>query len=127
MKSQIYLLWGTLLYERSVVEYKLGLPTWEECLEVSVEKFELCGASPTDIAVMIKSHCSNETALEGLGFKIDEIIHAWNEMYDAQRWQFGVPSFRLEPLLRQRVPKLHSILEHAGNFYCMVAQVTRPF
>ncbi|KAM1573844.1 hypothetical protein ACFX1S_043960 [Malus domestica] len=116
MKSQIYLLWGTLLYERSVVEYKLGLPTWEECLEVSVEKFELCGASPTDIAVMIKSHCSNETALEGLGFKIDEIIHAWNEMYDAQRWQFGVPSFRLEPLLRQRVPKLHSILEHAGNF-----------
>ncbi|KAM2160601.1 hypothetical protein ACFX1Q_043677 [Malus domestica] len=116
MKSQIYLLWGTLLYERSVVEYKLGLPTWEECLEVSVEKFELCGASPTDIVVMIKSHCSNETALEGLGFKIDEIIHAWNEMYDAQRWQFGVPSFRLEPLLRQRVPKLHSILEHAGNF-----------
>ncbi|XP_062099586.1 protein PHOX1-like [Humulus lupulus] len=113
MKSQIYLLWGTLLYERSVVEYKLGLPTWEECLEVSVEKFELAGASPTDIAVMIKNHCSNENALEGLGFKIDEIVQAWNEMYDAQRWQFGVPSFRLEPLFRRRVPKLHSMLEHA--------------
>ncbi|PON71313.1 N-terminal acetyltransferase A, auxiliary subunit [Parasponia andersonii] len=112
MKSQIYLLWGTLLYERSVVEYKLGLPTWEECLEVSVEKFELAGASPTDIAVMIKNHCSNETALEGLGFKIDEIIQAWNEMYDAQRWQFGAPSFRIEPLFRRRVPKLHSMLEH---------------
>ena len=66
MSSQIYLLWGTLLYERSVVEYKLGLPTWEECLEVAVEKFELAGASPTDIAVMIKNHCSNETALEGI-------------------------------------------------------------
>lgn len=65
MSSQIYLLWGTLLYERSVVEYKLELPTWEECLEVAVEKFELAGASPTDIAVMIKNHCSNETALEG--------------------------------------------------------------
>ncbi|KAM5564412.1 protein PHOX1 [Rosa sericea] len=113
MKSQIYLLWGTLLYERSVVEYKLELPTWEECLEVAIEKFELCGASPTDIAVMIKNHCSNETAVEGMGFKIDEIIQAWNEMYDAKRWQFGVPSFRLEPLLRRRVPKLHSILEHA--------------
>ncbi|KAL5559747.1 hypothetical protein UlMin_035958 [Ulmus minor] len=112
MTSQIYLLWGTLLYERSVVEFKLGLPTWEECLEVSVEKFELAGASPTDIAVMIKNHCSNETALEGLGFKIDEIVQAWNEMYDAQRWQFGVPSFRLEPLFRRRVPKLHSMLEH---------------
>jgi hypothetical protein len=47
------------------VEYKLELPTWEECLEVSVEKFELAGASPTDIAVMIKNHCSNSSALEG--------------------------------------------------------------
>ncbi|XWS26189.1 hypothetical protein CRYUN_Cryun26dG0009700 [Craigia yunnanensis] len=112
MSSQIYLLWGTLLYERSVVEYKLGLPTWEECLEVAVEKFELAGASPTDIAVMIKNHCSNETALEGLGFKLDEIVQAWNEMYDVKRWQIGVPSFRLEPLFRRRAPKLHSALEH---------------
>ncbi|XP_022750294.1 protein PHOX4-like [Durio zibethinus] len=112
MSSQIYLLWGTLLYERSVVEYKLGLPTWEECLEVAVEKFELAGASPTDVAVMIKNHSSNETALEGLGFKIDEIVQAWNEMYDVKRWQIGVPSFRLEPLFRRRAPKLHSLLEH---------------
>ncbi|XP_029130593.1 protein PHOX1 [Cajanus cajan] len=107
MRLQVYLLWGTLLYERSVVEYKLGLPTWEECLEVAVEKFELAGASSTDIGVMIKNHCSNETAMEG--FKIDEIVQAWNEMYDG--WQFDVPSFRLEPLFRRRVPKLHYILE----------------
>ncbi|CAL0305724.1 unnamed protein product [Lupinus luteus] len=109
MKSQVYILWGTILYERSVMEYKLGLPTWEECLEVAVEKFELAGASATDIAVIIKNHCSNETALEG--FKIDEIVQAWNEMYDAQGWQFHAPSFRLEPLFRRRVPKLHDILE----------------
>ncbi|XP_028798432.1 protein PHOX1-like [Neltuma alba] len=112
VRSQIYILWGTILYERSVVEYKIGLSSWEECLEVAVEKFELAGASPTDIGVMIKNHCSNQTALEGLGFKIDEIVQAWNEMYDAQRWQFGVPSFRLEPLFRRRVPRLHHILEH---------------
>ncbi|XP_022149503.1 protein PHOX1 [Momordica charantia] len=112
MRSQIYLLWGTLLYERSVVEYKIELPTWEECLEVAVEKFELAGASQTDIAVMIKNHCSNDTALEGFGFKIDEIVQAWNEMYDAKRWEFGVPSFRLEPLFRRRAPKLHFTLEH---------------
>lgn len=68
MRIQIYLLWGTLLYERSVVEFKLGLPTWEECLEVAVEKFELAGASTTDIGVMIKNHCSNETAMEGTGW-----------------------------------------------------------
>ncbi|GMI92468.1 Phox1 [Hibiscus trionum] len=112
MSSQIYLLWGTLLYERSVVEYKIGLPTWEECLEVAVEKFELAGASTTDLAVMIKNHCSNQNASEGLGFKIDEIIQAWNEMYDVKRWQTGVPSFRLEPLFRRGAPKLLSLLEN---------------
>ncbi|KAK9269577.1 hypothetical protein L1049_001353 [Liquidambar formosana] len=98
MRSQINLLWGTMLYERSIVEFKLEIPVWQECLEVAVEKFELGGASPTDIAVMIKNHCSNNNALEGLGFKIDEIIQAWNEMYEAKRWQSGIPSFRLEPL-----------------------------
>ncbi|KAL3650679.1 hypothetical protein CASFOL_007082 [Castilleja foliolosa] len=110
MRSQIYLFWGTMLYERSVVEYKLSLPTWEECLEVAIEKFELGGASSTDIAVMIKNHCSNETALEG--FKVDEIVQAWNEMYDADRWRTSVASFRLESLFRRRSPKLHSVLEH---------------
>ncbi|XP_073276061.1 protein PHOX1 [Primulina huaijiensis] len=109
-RSQIYLLWGTMLYERSVVEYKLSLPTWEECLEVAIEKFQLAEALETDIAVMIKNHCSNETALEG--FKVDEIVQAWNEMYDADRWRTGSASFRLEPLFRRRSPKLHSLLEH---------------
>ncbi|KAK8550547.1 hypothetical protein V6N12_039249, partial [Hibiscus sabdariffa] len=115
MSSQIYLLWGTLLYERSVVEYKIGLPTWEECLEVAVEKFELAGASTTDLAVMIKNHCSNQNASEGLGFKIDEIIQAWNEMYDVKRWQTGVPSFRLEPLFRHQCLCATKI----GLFLCM--------
>uniref|UniRef100_A0A1J3D6G4 Protein unc-45-like protein B n=1 Tax=Noccaea caerulescens TaxID=107243 RepID=A0A1J3D6G4_NOCCA len=112
LSSQINLLWGSLLYERSIVEYKLGLPTWDECLEVAVEKFELAGASATDVAVMVKNHCSSESALEGMGFKIDEIVRAWNEMYDAKRWQIGVPSFRLEPMFRRRAPKLHDILEN---------------
>ncbi|RAL37924.1 hypothetical protein DM860_000618 [Cuscuta australis] len=110
MRSQIYLLWGALLYERSVMEYKLGLPTWEECLEVAVEKFELAGASQTDIAVMIKNHNSNDTALEG--FKVDEIVQAWNEMYDSNRWRKGIPAFRLEPLFRRRVPQLQTVLEN---------------
>ncbi|KAI3508657.1 hypothetical protein L1887_23666 [Cichorium endivia] len=74
----IYILWGTFLYERYVVEFK-----WEESLATSVENFELAGASPTDLAVIIKNHCSNGAASEGLGFKIDEIVQLWNEMYDA--------------------------------------------
>ncbi|KAF8407181.1 hypothetical protein HHK36_006307 [Tetracentron sinense] len=94
MRSQINLFWGTMLYERSSVEFKLGLPVWEECLEVAIEKFELAGASPTDIAVMLKNHCSNGTALEGLGFKIDEIVQAWNEMYDAKRL-FGLSALQV--------------------------------
>lgn len=65
MRSQINVLWGAMLYERSMMEFKLGLPVWHECLEVSVEKFELAGASETDIAVMIKNHCSNDNAMEG--------------------------------------------------------------
>ncbi|KAL6586210.1 hypothetical protein OROMI_002854 [Orobanche minor] len=113
IRSQIYVLWGTMLYERSIMEFKLGLPVWHECLEVAVEKFELAGASPTDIAVMIKNHCSNETGLEGLGFNIDEIVQAWNEMYEAKKWQRNISSFRLEPLLRRRVSKLYYALEGA--------------
>ncbi|KAG0477636.1 hypothetical protein HPP92_012355 [Vanilla planifolia] len=112
LRSQVHVLWGTILYERSVVEFNLNLPTWEECLMAAVEKFKLAGASPTDISVMIKNHCANETAQEGLGFKIYEIIQAWNEMYDAKRWMNDVPSFRLEPLFRRRVPKLHHSFEH---------------
>ncbi|XP_023765624.1 protein PHOX1 [Lactuca sativa] len=111
LRSQMYILWGTLLYERSVVEFKMDLSAWEESLAASVEKFELAGASPTDLAVIIKNHCSNGTASAGLGFKIDEIVQAWNEMYEVKRWQTGVPSFRLEPLFRRRVSKLHSHME----------------
>lgn len=65
MRSQINLLWGTMLYERSIVEFKLGLPVWHECLDVAIEKFEHAGASPTDIAVMVKNHCSNNNTLKG--------------------------------------------------------------
>ncbi|KAM0897935.1 hypothetical protein ACQ4PT_022252 [Festuca glaucescens] len=112
MRSQINILWGMLLYERSVVEFKLGLPMWEDCLMAAIEKFKLGGASATNIAVLVKNHCANETAQDGLGFNVDEIVQAWNEMYDIKRWLRRVPSFRLEPLFRRRVPQLHTALEH---------------
>ncbi|XP_051148671.1 protein PHOX1-like [Andrographis paniculata] len=111
-RSQIYVLWGTIMYERSMMEYKLGCPVWEECLEDAIEKFDRAGASKTDISVMIKNHCSTGPELEGMGFNIDEIVQAWNEMYEAKKWQHNVSSFRLEPLLRRRVSKLYRVLEH---------------
>ncbi|XP_021741840.1 protein PHOX1-like [Chenopodium quinoa] len=113
ISSQVNVLWGTMLYERSIMEFKLDLPVWHECLEVALGKFELAGASPTDIAVMVKNHCSNDSGVEGVGFRIDEIVQAWNEMDDAKRWYTGVPSFRLEPLLRRRVSKIYYALDQA--------------
>ncbi|KAG6500609.1 protein PHOX1-like [Zingiber officinale] len=112
MKTQMNIFWGTVLYERSVVEFKLGIPLWKECLMAAMEKFTAAGASPADIAVMVKNHSANETTQEDLCFKIDEIVQAWNEMHDAKRWLSGVSSFRLEPLLRRRVSKLHNTLEN---------------
>ncbi|KAL5200991.1 hypothetical protein ABZP36_035345 [Zizania latifolia] len=111
MRSQLNISWGTILYERSVVEFKLGLSSWEESLTEAIEKFKTGGASLADISVMIKNHCSNEKTQKGLSFKIDEIVQAWNEMYDAKKLKNG-GSFRLEPLFRRRPSKLHNILEH---------------
>uniref|UniRef100_A0A0D9X6E7 PB1 domain-containing protein n=1 Tax=Leersia perrieri TaxID=77586 RepID=A0A0D9X6E7_9ORYZ len=112
IRSHVNILWGTILYERSVVEFNLGLPSWEESLTVAMEKFKTGGASPADINVMVKNHCANETTQEGLSFKVEEIVQAWNEMYDAKKWRSGAPSSRLEPIFRRRAPKLHHILEH---------------
>jgi hypothetical protein len=47
------------------VEFKLGLPMWEDCLMTAIEKFKLGGASATNIAVLVKNHCANETAQDG--------------------------------------------------------------
>ncbi|CAL4943457.1 unnamed protein product [Urochloa decumbens] len=112
IQSHINILWGTILYERSVVEFNLGLPSWEESLTVAMEKFKIGGASPADINVIVKNHCANETTQEGLSFKVEEIVQAWNEMYDAKNWRSGVLSFRLQPIFRRRAPKLHHMLEH---------------
>ncbi|BAT79905.1 hypothetical protein LR48_Vigan04g026600 [Vigna angularis] len=105
-RSQMNLLWGTILYERSIVEFKLGIPGWNETLEVAAEKFQLAGTSTTDISLMLKNHCSNNSVVDGLGVNIDEIVRPWNEMYNAKKLQKGVPSFRLEPLFRRRISKI---------------------
>jgi hypothetical protein len=65
LRFQINILWGMLLYERSVVEFKLGLSMWEDCLMAAIEKFKLGGASATYIAVLVKNHYANETAQDG--------------------------------------------------------------
>uniref|UniRef100_A0A0D6R2C3 PB1 domain-containing protein n=1 Tax=Araucaria cunninghamii TaxID=56994 RepID=A0A0D6R2C3_ARACU len=117
MRSQINLFWGNMLFEHSHIEFKLGLPTWEEHLDAAVEKFKLGGASPTDVSVLLKNHSSNAIDEEGLGFEIDEIVQAWNEMCEAKRLVNKSTSFRLEPLFSRKVPRLHQILEHVQSVW----------
>jgi tetratricopeptide (TPR) repeat protein len=66
MRSQLNISWGTILYERSMVEFKLGLPSWEESLQEAIEKFKTGGASLADISVMVKNHCVNQNTQEGM-------------------------------------------------------------
>ncbi|KAH7388431.1 hypothetical protein KP509_16G075100 [Ceratopteris richardii] len=61
MRFQINLFWGNILFEHSQVECKLGLPSWKLLLDEAVKKFELAGASPSDIAVVMNNHVSNST------------------------------------------------------------------
>ncbi|RRT55604.1 hypothetical protein B296_00039698 [Ensete ventricosum] len=68
MSSRINRIWGTILYERSVVEFKLGIPIWKEFLAAAVEKFKLAGVSPVNIAVITENHCANRTSQEGKYF-----------------------------------------------------------
>ncbi|XP_058081453.1 protein CLMP1 [Magnolia sinica] len=71
MRSQIHLFWGNMLFERSQVEFKLGLEGWEKNLDAAVERFKLAGASEADIAVVLKNHSSNGGAgVEGDGKNI---------------------------------------------------------
>ncbi|KAI5672971.1 hypothetical protein M9H77_13335 [Catharanthus roseus] len=63
MRSQIHLFWGNMLFERSQVEFKLELTGWKKNLDTAVERFRLAGASESDIATVLKNHCSNEEAI----------------------------------------------------------------
>ncbi|KAL2524054.1 Octicosapeptide/Phox/Bem1p (PB1) domain-containing protein [Abeliophyllum distichum] len=73
MRSQIHLFWGNMLFERSQVECKLGLPGWKKNLDTAVERFKLAGASEADVLTVLKNHCSYEESAERNGKKIEEL------------------------------------------------------
>ncbi|MCO5612849.1 hypothetical protein L7F22_067120 [Adiantum nelumboides] len=62
MRSQINLFWGNILFEHSQVDYKLGLSSWKTLLDAAVEKFELAGASSSDIEMVLKNHAANSAS-----------------------------------------------------------------
>ncbi|KAL2931221.1 Protein CLMP1 [Bienertia sinuspersici] len=59
MRSQIHLFWGNMLFERSQIEFKLGVADWKKSLDSAVERFKLAGASEADISTVTSNHCSN--------------------------------------------------------------------
>ncbi|KAF5202983.1 Clmp1 [Thalictrum thalictroides] len=69
MRSQIHLFWGNMLFERSQVEFKLGLDGWQKNLDAAVERFKLAGASEVDISVVLKNHSSNADGITEEGKK----------------------------------------------------------
>ncbi|KAK6133271.1 hypothetical protein DH2020_033032 [Rehmannia glutinosa] len=73
MRSQIHLFWGNMLFERSQIECKLGLPGWNKNLDVAVERFKLAGASEADISTVLKNHCSNEEAADVREKKVEDL------------------------------------------------------
>ncbi|XWS09598.1 hypothetical protein CRYUN_Cryun39dG0003400 [Craigia yunnanensis] len=70
MRSQIHLFWGNMLFERSQVECKLGMDGWKKNFDTAVERFNLAGASEADISTVLKNHCSNGDAVEGVEKKV---------------------------------------------------------
>ncbi|KAL5729811.1 Protein clmp1 [Ranunculus cassubicifolius] len=70
MRSQIHLFWGNMLFERSQVEFKLGLDGWNKNLDAAVERFKLAGASEADISVVLKNHSSNGDVVTGEDKKV---------------------------------------------------------
>ena len=76
MRSQIHLFWGNMLFERSQGEFKLNLTGWKKNLDTAIERFKLAGASETDIATVLKNHCSNEEASEGQEKRIENVSMA---------------------------------------------------
>ncbi|XP_074270175.1 protein CLMP1-like [Silene latifolia] len=69
MRSQIHLFWGNMLFERSQIEFRLGVDVWRKNLDDAVERFKLAGASEADISTVTSNHSSNADVSGGEGKK----------------------------------------------------------
>ncbi|KFK43394.1 hypothetical protein AALP_AA1G120500 [Arabis alpina] len=48
--SEMFMIWGNILFERSQLEFETGVQGWEKNLESALEKFKLAGVSETEIS-----------------------------------------------------------------------------
>ncbi|XP_010493141.1 PREDICTED: uncharacterized protein LOC104770416 isoform X2 [Camelina sativa] len=106
LKSMVDVLLCTILYERSIMEYKLDQPIWRESLEAAMEKFELAGTCRDDVVAIISEDYVAGNTLRDLRFHLEEILHIFNEIDEAEQWRNGISSDQLEDILNRRTANI---------------------
>ncbi|ESQ42056.1 hypothetical protein EUTSA_v10012833mg [Eutrema salsugineum] len=108
LKSWLDVLLCAVLYERSIMEFKLDLPTWQGNLDAAMEIFELTGACE-DVAAVISDDLVADNTLRDLRFHMEEIIQIFDEINEAKRWRNVIPSDQLEKILKRRTGNIFHV------------------
>ncbi|XP_010454340.1 PREDICTED: uncharacterized protein LOC104736110 [Camelina sativa] len=106
LKSMVDILLCAVLYERSIMEYKLDQPFWRESLKAAMEKFELAGTCRDDVVAIISEDYVAGNTLRDLRFHMEEILHIYNEIDEAKQWRNGISSDQLEDILNRRTANI---------------------
>ncbi|CDY51850.1 BnaA03g56170D [Brassica napus] len=109
LKSWLDVLSCAVLYERSMMEYKLDLPTWQENLEGAVVILELAGTCEEDVAALIRDDYVSDNTLRDLRFHVDEVLQIFHEIYEAKEWRNGIPSDQFEEILKRRIGNIFHV------------------
>ncbi|CAH8370508.1 unnamed protein product [Eruca vesicaria subsp. sativa] len=109
LKSWLDVLSCAVLYERSMMEYKLDLPTWQENLEGAVVILELAGTCEEDVAALIRDDYVTDNTLRDLRFHVDEVLQIFHEIYEAKEWRNGIPSDQFEEILKRRIGNIFHV------------------
>ncbi|KAL9280105.1 Protein PHOX3 [Arabidopsis thaliana] len=109
LNSWIDILLCAVLYERSIMEYKLDQPFWRESLEAAMEKFELAGTCKDDVVEIISEDYVAGNTLRDIRFHMEEIIQIFDEIYEAKHWTNGIPSDQLEEILKRRAENIFHV------------------
>ncbi|KAJ4868774.1 Octicosapeptide/Phox/Bem1p (PB1) domain-containing protein / TPR-containing protein [Raphanus sativus] len=109
LKSWLDVLSCAVLYERSMMEYRLDLPTWQENLEGAVVILELAGTCEEDVAALIRDDYVTDNTLRDLRFHVDEVLQIFHEIYEAKEWRNGIPSDQFEEILKRRIANIFHV------------------
>ncbi|XP_010535846.1 PREDICTED: uncharacterized protein LOC104811015 [Tarenaya hassleriana] len=111
-KSRLNILWAAILYERSLMEYKLDLPVWKECLDAAMKKFEVAGTCAMDE----ENYAKNNT-LRDMRFQMEDVTQICNEIDGAKTWRTEIPSDQLRKIFKRRISDIFHVSEteiHCG-------------